>query len=61
MDKCISFWGHNFEARYHSEPVSAEASLKNADTYDLKMYFDHNTKKTYVCDVCTRCGKVIRT
>lgn len=45
---------HQFEPRYSSEPISL-------DLYGAmnSLYSEIHHKKTYVYDICTRCGKTV--
>ena len=48
----------DFQPRYdYGEPTIAKAG--NIDAYDLMQIMEASKKKTYVRDVCNRCGKVI--
>jgi hypothetical protein len=53
---CSSLWGHRFVARYSYRPparVKGEAEL--AADFARAM-----TIRTYECDVCVRCGVVVK-
>jgi len=57
-DECIGWWGkkfgHNYEARFDSEmPGSFEITRGSLSALEAMR------EKTYVKDVCTRCGKEI--
>ena len=49
---------HRFEPRYDSEPA---ADLKvGAPISTITKLAEMTQKRTYVCDVCTRCGVTVR-
>lgn len=50
--------GHRFEARYDREPT-ADFRLDQIALAALDRVLDAATKRTYVRDVCVRCGKTI--
>ena len=57
--KCSSVFGHNFEPRYDEEPgLSVEMGPKWRRE-DVLAIFDATRKRTYVHDVCTRCGATV--
>lgn len=52
--------GHcNFIPRYDRIPPQRTGDLL-ADGMMLNSEIEARTKRIYVCDVCTRCGKVIK-
>lgn len=53
---CRRGW-HKFKPRYHTEPP--ERPLPKADLWGggIDKFLDALTKKTYVHDVCIRCGE----
>lgn len=58
MKKCTSILGHKFEGRYNSEP-SHNFEGYEGPVFALVRLVEASTKKTYVLDVCTRCGQTI--
>lgn len=52
---CKSWRGHKFEARYDTEPVIYES-----ERYGDSAFSDTASKKTYVHDICVRCGQVVQ-
>jgi len=54
---CRRGW-HKFQPRYDTEPP--ERPLPSVSTWgtNLVEYIDALSRKTYVHDVCTRCGEV---
>lgn len=58
MEKCTSWFGHKFVARYDiGEPdLSMFTSLK---TRDMSGFVESMKPKTYVHDVCVRCGQIV--
>lgn len=58
MSKYNSWFGHHFEARYSYGPagqIKVEATLHGT----LAEILEASKAKTYVHDVCVRCGKII--
>lgn len=55
--KCISPFGHKFEARYDEEPPKMDFS--GGRSADWERLIRAMTKRTYVRDVCVRCGMTI--
>lgn len=55
-----SFFGaHKYQPRYHTTPPDNIARFKGCGE-SFENYIKVLTKKTYVCDVCVKCGDVIR-
>lgn len=62
MEKCTSWMGHNFKARYDfGEPDlnKIRSTFKSFKTDDMGVFFESLKPKTYVHDVCTRCGTTV--
>lgn len=59
MIKCTSVMGHKYRPRYDTEPAHSfrVESISRGAMLDL---MDRNQKKTYVHDICERCGHVIQ-
>jgi hypothetical protein len=57
--RCTTDGTHNFQPRYDEQPP---ATLRNANgpPDDLVDVIRALTVKTYVCDVCTWCGKQVQ-
>lgn len=60
--KCASWLGHRFEPRYHTKPASLSPMqidqifwLASSDRARLTA-----PARTYVYDICTRCGHVVK-
>jgi hypothetical protein len=55
------FGSCNFEPRYNTEPPKPDGMPWE---YMVSVYKDDHiksfTKRVYVCDVCTRCGKTVK-
>lgn len=51
--------GHRFEGRYDKSPASDKGLDYEGSQDFLLEYIKANTKKIYVKDICTRCGKEI--
>lgn len=53
--KLCRMFGHKFQARYHVKPGITQASgcWSTADLEAVQI-------KTYVHDICTRCGLIIK-
>lgn len=54
---------HNFQARYHSEPIGEPLRVHigtdwcgESDLWEQR----RGEKKTYIYDVCTRCGMITK-
>lgn len=62
-DTCVGeYTSHNFEPRYSeksSVPDSLETSNAPPREYVRILEAMRSIEKTYECDVCTRCGKVV--
>lgn len=56
MLPCMDWRGHKFQPRYDEEPLPFEVEECANITQFVKAY----TKRTYVCDVCVRCGEIIK-
>lgn len=51
--------GHRFEARYDTEPQLTD--LKGSMSgYMAETLIRASAKKTYIWDICVRCGKTIK-
>ncbi len=50
---------HKFEARYDVEPSHDVAEIKGS-TESIKAFFRGIEKRTYIHDVCIKCGKTIK-
>ncbi|KWN80852.1 hypothetical protein WM24_23740 [Burkholderia ubonensis] len=50
--------GCKFEVRYDLIPLAARTDL--LAPYQSIMEIEARTKRIYVADVCTRCGKVVK-
>lgn len=58
MKECTNWKGHNFEARYDvGEPNFS--SFKSLRVDDYPTLIEAMKPKTYVHDVCTRCGATV--
>ena len=53
--------GHRFEPRYNEEPIGQNVEI---NAYIMatqpELVKSMTTKTTYVCDVCVRCGKIVK-
>jgi hypothetical protein len=58
--KCTSWLGHKYEARYEIIPPSHDA-MNGMDTtiYGMEQYLKALTKRVYLRDICVRCGHVV--
>ncbi len=56
---CV-IYGHKYEARYDSQPASGDFELDEATLEAFKAIAAYNTVKTYVQDICVRCGDVVK-
>lgn len=57
---CSSMRGHKFEPRYDlSTPAIVPKSLENP-VEDVIAVMEASRTKTYVLDVCVRCGATVR-
>lgn len=54
-----AYGGCRFEARYDEEPLLEEIKAGHITVPALRSFLDNTVKKTYVRDVCTRCGRTI--
>jgi hypothetical protein len=59
-DRCQNSWfgSHQFEPRYDKEPSNA-MSLGSIKARDVEMLDAMVTKRTYVRDICVRCGNTV--
>jgi hypothetical protein len=59
-ERCPNSWfgSHRFEPRYDKEPSNA-MGVGSIKARDMEMLDAMVTKKTYVRDICVRCGKTI--
>ena len=61
-EKCTSWRGHRFEARYSTRPIVLPAQKMQELLWlsmdDLKRLTE--PVRTYECDVCVRCGHVVQ-
>jgi hypothetical protein len=55
MDYCIDGKCHKFYPRYNESPINTKIET-NVDPKFLRSLLVY---KTYVCDVCIKCGKVV--
>lgn len=58
MEKCISWLGHKFVARYDLGARDLSRFIK-FNTYDMNGFIEAMKPKTYVHDVCVRCGQIV--
>lgn len=59
--KCTSWLGHKFEARYSRYlPDGLAAGDYEGTEAGLREYMETIKTVTYECDVCVRCGQVVR-
>lgn len=60
VPKCTSWLGHRFEARYSVSNPALEALIRTSDKIDVGgTTIVAMQNKTYVLDICTRCGCVV--
>lgn len=63
-NQCKTWYGAtrcNFEARYDLSPAMTEdATLTNATDKSVALFLDALRTKTYVHDICTACGKIVK-
>jgi hypothetical protein len=61
MSKCTSLLGHSYQARYDTTPPENifDGKIKTSVGGMLGV-IEAMTKHIYVCDVCTRCGHVVK-
>lgn len=52
--------GHRFEERFDSQPSNKGIELERGTNEALRIVTEHNTIKTYVQDICVRCGDVVK-
>ncbi len=59
IQKCTSWRGHRFEARYSVSPVKVdEKTLFWLSIYERGLVVRNSVVKTYHGDVCVRCGAI---
>ena len=58
MDKCTSWMGHKFQARYDIGAPDLSRFIK-FNTENARDFMESMKPKTYVHDVCVRCGQVV--
>jgi len=51
---------HAYEARYDCAPTISSFKADSADPVAIERLIAATTSKTYVCDVCTRCGHKVK-
>jgi len=60
--ECNSFigrlFGHDYQPRYSTGP--GDFTGMKGSLHACRTMMEEAKSKTYVCDVCTRCGKVIK-
>lgn len=59
VPKCTSWRGHKFEGRFSSEPAG-NLEVDRGTYRAVQLLADFSTKRTYECDVCVRCGHVVK-
>lgn len=57
-DKCKSWMGHNFEARYDIGEPNLSV-FKSFSGFQVAEMMEALKPKKYVHDVCTRCGAIV--
>lgn len=51
--------GHDYEGQYNSEPSGWFDVKEGSLSYGaLQALLNHNTRRTYACSVCRRCGDI---
>lgn len=50
--------GHEYEARYDSRPSGQKSTIERGTLEALRLMLEHNAIKTYVQDVCVKCGDI---
>lgn len=61
VPKCKSWLGHKFEARYSTTNPSLLRLIERSSSVELHPYaITKMREETYECDVCVRCGQVVR-
>lgn len=61
MQKCRSWLGHRYRARWDTRPGIGRINIEGNTTADaLARVIEAYRIETYICDVCTRCGHVIK-
>jgi len=56
--KCLFIWGHKYEARYDSEPISDIKYVNYTGFDSIEDLSSLYTKKTDIHDICARCGDI---
>jgi hypothetical protein len=51
---------HKFEARYDTYPFRGDFEAQRMTIDEIVAYFDARSEKTYVHDICVRCGKIVK-
>lgn len=63
-DKCKSIFGHRYRPRYDSSPapqaVYDELNASKISVRAAAKLIDSMRTVTYICDVCSRCGDIVR-
>lgn len=63
VSQCSSFFGHRFQPRYDQSaaqmPAGREFQLKNS-TETLSEILECFRSKTYVYDICVKCGCTVK-
>lgn len=61
MNQCPNSWrgAHKYKARYDVVPPDDVKSIKG-DIVDIISFVNALSKKTYVKDICVKCGHEIR-
>lgn len=58
--KCTSIFGHRYEARYDlGKAEMPHANFKNMDGESMSEVIEKFRTKTYILDICVRCGHII--
>lgn len=52
-------FGHDFKPRYDEGPPS-QMNANMCSEYFMLEYMKESKPRTYVCDVCERCGTTVR-
>ncbi len=58
MEKCTSWMGHKFEARYDMGAPDLSRFIK-FNTENVREFMESMKPKTYVHDICVRCGQIV--
>jgi len=55
-------FGHKFESRYNIEKSASKPIGSMTNIWDIEKVLDQfrDTKKIYIYDICSRCGKIIK-